>query len=77
MVLRLFMRFVIKSAGKSSMAVFIYKLLHVLILCPTPDSPEAEEIYEEDYYSIVGQAEEDIYQDLCYIERQPKKVRVL
>ncbi|CAL8143746.1 unnamed protein product [Orchesella dallaii] len=32
-----------------------------------------EELFEEDYYSIVVQTEEDIYQDLCYIDRQPRQ----
>lgn len=37
-------------------------------------SDEPEEIYAEDYYSVVVQTEEDIYQDLCYIDRQTKQV---
>lgn len=37
-------------------------------------SQEPEEIFEEDYYSVVVQTEEDIYQDLCYIDRQTQKV---
>lgn len=35
---------------------------------------QPEEIFEEDYYSVVVQTEEDIYQDLCYIDRQSQKV---
>jgi hypothetical protein len=40
-------------------------------------SQEPEEIFEEDYYSVVVQTEEDIYQDLCYIDRQTKQVFVI
>jgi hypothetical protein len=42
---------------------------------PTHFSQEPEEMFEaDDYYSMVVQTEEDIYQDLCYIDRQTQKV---